>query len=108
MGELKVEQVEEIIKQLRLVDLRPKMYIADQNPLGNFLSGFYIALRALVPDSSEDGLFEQVVQDHGWQPTNIDITIQMRDKGMDNDSILHEMISIHIETWQKRLERLKS
>jgi hypothetical protein len=86
---------------------RIRMYIGSNDPedFSIFLTGFGVAFGILGiggEPSGPDPMAVQVWRERGWTKYRAAQPYQeMLERGMDNDSIIQEMIAIQVETWKR-------
>lgn len=75
---------------------RPGMYFSNEVPaVSNFLEGFKLAFLVFnaTPDFHE--IFQQVVLSRGWENSAQGVWRQMQDQGLDEDTIIQELLTIY-------------
>lgn len=82
------------------------MYIGNHDPelLVHFLNGFHAAAGILGLSRDTDGfrsMYAKVLVERGWTHSAHHPFYEMRERGMDNDAIIQEMIAIESETWKR-------
>ena len=100
--------IDEILKTLEAVQARPAMYFGNSKDLksySSFMAGFKSALWALGIDYPLWSNFGEVFRIRGWTSSSIDIH-DMREKGLDDEQIIQELMSLEILIWKSKREDL--
>ena len=102
------EQINHLIKSLEYVREKPKLFIGvELDGMVHFLNGFELATGILDLDAPIDftQYFENVIVERGWEIT-ASLRHELVEKGLDENLMMYELITIHIETWRKILTDL--
>ena len=104
---MKSIKVEDIIRMLEHIIQRPFLYVGTQ-PLAviAYLNGFNTILGYLgftPPRSGYDELYKSVVIERGWEYDAGGPWHQMQKKGMTDEEVIKETISIEIEYWKRTM-----
>jgi hypothetical protein len=100
-------RIEDIINILQAIRERPLLAMGDQ-PLAvvSFLSGFNILVGFAgftTPRSGYNELYKEVVIAHGWEWDAGGPWHQMQGRGMSNEEIMKETLTIEIAYWKRSL-----
>ncbi|KAB2903001.1 MAG: hypothetical protein F9K27_14595 [Anaerolineae bacterium] len=95
--------VQKIIETLSIIRLRPKMYFRNVGELKAMLAGFNMACGLFGYPSGFDDAYRQAVVERGWKwlPA-AGVLPALIENGLDDDSIVEELLTIEIEAWKKR------
>jgi hypothetical protein len=100
-------QIHGIIQLLEAVRLRPMLYIATahHHHLYGFLSGLYEGCRLFSLEMDECAL-EHASSERGWGYTvAAGPYLDLVDKGLTEEECIHELLSIHILAWKRRMDQ---
>jgi hypothetical protein len=89
-----------IVTYLESLRQRPWMYIGDITHLRSHLGGFQTgcAINGFLQDAA---IYAAIVQAHGWHPpVSMHLCTYLIEHGYDPAFIVHEVVTIEIETWQ--------
>jgi hypothetical protein len=99
------EKVKRLIHALETyIGQRLPMYIGEPTPenLLTYLYAIETTMSILLsPRNKGRDYKEEVIRERGWVDATRHPHEEMKDRGMDNDAILQEMIVIEIETWKR-------
>ena len=105
---LNAEQIQRVIKVMEHARKRPRMYIGKSDPLllWVYLNGFKNALRLAAGFDDEAFVLMryEAAEAHGLGIECRDLHGALVDRGLNNEEIIDEMLSIELETWQHLLE----
>lgn len=105
----KKEQIAHLIEALESVKKEPRFFIFERAyPIELFLIGFDTACHALELFAPSDHIDEGVEVERGWRLSATGLWRQMEEKGFDHDAILNEALTIAIEGWRRRLNKLEN
>ncbi len=102
------EQIAHLLEQLEHIRKRPGMYMTDDfPPIVNFLFGFNAACRVFGTSidydlESRDGIDAGVLQERGWKASSRHSSVEMQERGMDDNAITEELLTIAIEVVKRR------
>jgi hypothetical protein len=105
----KQEQVQNIIQYLEMVRERPKFHFTpNPDSVYSFTRGFNLACQAigLYFEDYQDTYLE-VQKVHGWQVNALHPFQEMVKRGWTDSQVVHEVLTLEIETWEKVYEHLK-
>lgn len=98
---MNIQQVAtEIVRMLESMLLRPTAYASSPEEAGALLHGIdMVWMAAGVP---YDFIREEIITEHGWEINSRGLIWQMREKSMDEQEIIKELVHIAIETLKRR------
>ena len=110
----KVNTINRVIEYLEYVLLRPGMYFGtrlDVDSLTIFLTGFYSSFSVAglgLFETPRDETYKAVVEERGWEMSAVrGIWHSMQAKGLSEEDVFREVLTVEIEAWKKRLEALE-
>jgi hypothetical protein len=105
------KQIESIVSRLEHINQKPGMYIGElqSQVVEGFIDGFNTACHVLgLPFNKYSDLYKQVLSEHGWAVSSGSCVLEMRERSMSDDSIIHELLTIEIEVWKRRIIQLEN
>ncbi len=105
------EQMQHIIRALELMRAKPFRCMTSVEYAKNagtiWLDGFYCALGVLgLLDETTTPVYREVIESRGWLwGPNAPIP-EMKRRGLGENAMIDELLSIEIEMWQRRLVAL--
>jgi|RhiMetdeSRZDD1v2_1073273.scaffolds.fasta_scaffold157749_2 hypothetical protein len=101
--------IPEMIRTLEFVKEKPHMFVAD-NPVTSmecFLFGFRSGCYANTDINSlkHKNTIDEVTIERGWHFSPVPVSIEMRKRGLSDEEIIEELLTIEIEAW-RRMESL--
>ena len=100
-----VDFIEDVIEYLEYIKLCPHMYFASETPEGvSAFSWFTQAMQMLGYDTDPEC---NIFQERGWGTHSSLYARSMKEKGLTEKEMAQEMLTIHILTWKKLLEKSK-
>ncbi len=84
------------------------MYIGNSGDLKayqSFMAGFQSAISTLGLEYPVRSRFDEVFRSRGWKSSWIDIH-DMREKGLNDEQIIRELMSLEILIWKSEREKL--
>lgn len=91
-----------VVKLLEVIRSRPQMFISKGLPeVVNFMLGFNTACRMLGLEQPDEAIFSSVMVERGWETTTLATLNTMREDGLDDTAITEELLTCHIEAWQR-------
>lgn len=105
------QSIQNIIRVLESMLLRPNMYVSDDFPaIENFLNGFSIACRVCLAEI-ENHYYRteaQVRAEAGFYGAVLHPVTLMIEQGMEREEIIKKAIALEIETWKRLLAELSN
>ena|SRR5258706_9720152 len=69
-----------------------------------YLNGFYHGCHLFgLKGGGYDKVYEETVIERGWKWGSLGAMPSMREKGLDDEAIALELVTLEIESWKKRL-----
>lgn len=107
-----VDFAEKIIGFLESVQLRPYMYVGgceqySSNPASIWLGGFNVALNLLGFQAYHADILQEVVAGRGYEMNAGAPDYEMKQRGMSEEEMVNECLSIEIEVWKRVLVKLQ-
>jgi hypothetical protein len=102
---MEADKISKVIVMLEAMRKRPLMYIGvrDVQAAECFLAGlgmgYHIFSGGDLPDFEE--VKKRVISERGWEVTNTPPSKEMRERGMDDEVIVDEVIAMEIEVWRR-------
>ena len=107
----KVIEIRKLLELLEEVKKRPRMffYPPDAQSALNYLRGFEVAYEFLGGKiaSQYQSHYEVIQDEHGWELTAHHPMYAMVESGMDDASVIQEMLELELETWRRVLAQLE-
>ena len=102
-----IKSIESIVNSLESLQRRPMMTLSHTdsvNSLIMFLMGFHDACRTLGVFYSIE-VEREILKENGWERRADGVWVQMQERGMDDESIVHTVIGLEIAKWKRLLNR---
>ncbi len=103
----KKDVVSKLISVLEHALQRPLMYCSDVSTLSSLLKGIQIGMDICLGDTSEFKIRGQIITERGWTWSSLLPWDEMRQSGMDEMQIIHEMLTIEIIVWQRVAHKIE-
>lgn len=103
----RIAQLTVLIDLLEEARSQPEKFLTPDMPAAQvFLSGFGTTCERLLGVEVADTAYAEAAQARGWQRTDLGIWQEMREKGLSDDQIRDELITLQIAAWQLRKTKL--
>ena len=99
---MKREVIDKIIDFFEAVRARPLMYfgINDTNAVIIFTDGFYMSLSITNQSFPSLDIKKEASKNRGWNFNALGIIPHIKEKGMLDEEMVRELISVEIEAWK--------
>ena len=95
-------QIIALIEMLENVRRRPKAYVGPElQAILQFLWGVHSTCYALFGVFRDETIYEEVLKERGWEYSAIAPWGEMRERGLDEESMLNEFVTIEIEVLKR-------
>jgi hypothetical protein len=100
-----VQEAQKVVELLREVRRRPPVWLGGYSPdsLIHFLHGVNAAVGVfgLRVDRYLGSSYGQVITERGWEHLAVAPVDEMRERGLSDQEIVQELLTIEIETWKR-------
>jgi hypothetical protein len=103
---MKKDRVAELLIGLEFMREQPQMFFQGVDAGNDFLRGFAIGAGVSLNLKGDEEIRGAVTRERGWPWSSLPPWNEMRQQGLDDAAIVHEMLSIEIEVWQRIYDTL--
>jgi len=96
------EYIDKIIEFFKAVKTRPIMYFGkyETDAVEIFTHGFYMSLSITNQSFPDLEIRKEASKNRGWNFNAMGIVPHMKKKGLSDEEMVRELISVEIETWK--------